>query len=37
LTSLLPEFQGKIDLIPIDLPFDAGADFSMSAAIPSIQ
>jgi adenine-specific DNA-methyltransferase len=35
LPSLLPEFAGKIDLIYIDPPFDTGADFSFSAAIPA--
>ena len=34
LPSLLPEFQGKVDLIYVDPPFDTGADFSFSAAIP---
>jgi adenine-specific DNA-methyltransferase len=34
LPSLLPEFAGKVDLIYIDPPFDTGADFSFSAAIP---
>ena len=29
LTSLLDEYQGKIDLIYIDPPFDVGADFSV--------
>jgi len=31
--SLLSEFQGSIDLIYIDPPFDAGADFSMPVAV----
>src|SRR5712672_3205957 len=34
LPSLLAEFAGKIDLIYIDPPFDTGADFSFTAAIP---
>ncbi|MGA8871043.1 MAG: site-specific DNA-methyltransferase [Candidatus Acidiferrales bacterium] len=34
LPSLLPEFAGKVDLIYIDPPFDTGADFSFTAAIP---
>ncbi len=35
LPSLLPEFAGKVDLAYIDPPFDTGADFSFTAAIPS--
>jgi DNA modification methylase len=35
LPSLLPEFAGKINLIYIDPPFDTGADFSFTAAIPN--
>src|SRR5207247_2189594 len=35
LPSLLPEFSGKVNLIYIDPPFDTGADFSFSAAIPA--
>ena len=35
LPSLLPEFAGKVDLIYIDPPFDTGADFSFTAAIPA--
>ena len=31
--SLLSEFQGSIDLICIDPPFDAGADFSMPISV----
>jgi len=34
LPSLLPEFAGKVNLIYIDPPFDTGADFSYTAAIP---
>jgi DNA modification methylase len=34
LPSLLAEFAGKVDLIYIDPPFDTGADFSFTAAIP---
>jgi DNA modification methylase len=34
LPSLLPEFAGKVDLIYIDPPFDTGANFSFTAAIP---
>src|SRR6266700_6431339 len=34
LPSLLPEFVGKVNLIYIDPPFDTGADFSFTAAIP---
>ncbi len=34
LPSLLPEFAGKVNLIYIDPPFDTGADFSFTAAIP---
>ncbi len=34
LSSLLPEFAGKINLIYIDPPFDTGADFSFTATIP---
>src|SRR5437867_2049267 len=34
LPSLLPEFAGRIDLIYIDPPFDTGADFSYTTAIP---
>src|SRR3990170_4741634 len=36
LPSLLPEFAGKINLIYIDPPFDTGADFSFTAAVPEI-
>jgi DNA modification methylase len=35
LPSLLPEFAGKVDLIYIDPPFDTGADFSISTAVPN--
>src|SRR4051812_13724368 len=34
LPSLLPEFAGKVDLIYIDPPFNAGADFSYVREIP---
>src|SRR5204862_4363081 len=34
LPSLLEEFAGKVNLIYIDPPFDTGADFSFTAAIP---
>jgi adenine-specific DNA-methyltransferase len=34
LPSLLPEFAGKVDLIYIDPPFNAGADFSYVSEIP---
>ncbi len=37
LPSLLPEFAGKVNLIYIDPPFDTGADFSFTAAIPGYQ
>jgi len=33
MASLLKEFQGKVDLIYIDPPFDAGADFTMDVPI----
>ncbi|MCZ7556002.1 MAG: site-specific DNA-methyltransferase [Bacteroidia bacterium] len=33
LPSLLPEFAGKVDLIYIDPPFNAGADFTYRATI----
>src|ERR1700680_3178480 len=33
MASLLKEFQGKIDLIYIDPPFDVGADFAMDVAL----
>src|SRR5262249_48368743 len=32
--SLLSEFAGKVNLIYIDPPFDTGADFSYTAAVP---
>lgn len=35
LPSLLPEFAGQVNLIYIDPPFDTGADFSFSAAVPN--
>src|SRR4029077_666992 len=34
LPSLLPEFQGKVNLIITDPPFDTGTDFSYPASIP---
>jgi adenine specific DNA methylase Mod len=34
LPSLLPEFEGKVNLIYVDPPFDTGADFSYEAMIP---
>lgn len=34
LPSLLEEFAGKINLVYIDPPFNVGADFSFTAAIP---
>jgi adenine-specific DNA-methyltransferase len=34
LPSLLSEFAGKVNLIYIDPPFDTGADFSFTAAVP---
>jgi len=34
LSSLLPEFAGKVNLIYIDPPFDTGANFSFNATIP---
>jgi DNA modification methylase len=34
LPALLPEFAGKVNLIYIDPPFDTGADFSFTAAVP---
>src|SRR5215472_4708124 len=34
LPSLLAEFAGKVNLIYIDPPFDTGADFSFTAAVP---
>jgi DNA modification methylase len=33
IASLLKEFQGKIDLIYIDPPFDVGADFTMDLPV----
>src|ERR1700688_4368488 len=33
LPSLLPEFAGKVNLVYIDPPSDAGADFSFTAHI----
>ena len=35
IASLLEKFQGKVDLIYIDPPFDVGADFKMDVAIGS--
>lgn len=37
LPSLLPEFAGKVNLIYIDPPFDTGADFSFTAAVPEYE
>ncbi len=37
LSSLLEEFQGAVDLIYIDPPFNVGADFSYMAGIPGSQ
>jgi adenine-specific DNA-methyltransferase len=34
LPSLLPEFEGKVNLIYIDPPFNTGGDFSFTATIP---
>jgi adenine-specific DNA-methyltransferase len=34
LPSLLAEFEGKVNLIYIDPPFDSGADFSYLAEVP---
>ncbi|MCI0637721.1 MAG: hypothetical protein L0Y72_08875 [Gemmataceae bacterium] len=34
LPSLLAEFAGQVNLIYIDPPFDTGADFSFTAAVP---
>jgi DNA modification methylase len=34
LPALLPEFAGKVNLVYIDPPFDTGADFSFTAAVP---
>src|SRR5258708_14410437 len=34
LPSLLPEFEGKVNLIYIDPPFATGADFSFTANVP---
>jgi adenine-specific DNA-methyltransferase len=34
LPALLEEFAGKVNLIYIDPPFDTGADFSFTAAVP---
>jgi adenine-specific DNA-methyltransferase len=34
LSSLQAEFAGKVNLIYIDPPFDTGADFSFTAAVP---
>ena len=35
LPSLLPEFEGRINLIYIDPPFNTGGDFSFTATIPA--
>src|ERR1700687_6473682 len=37
LPSLLPEFATKVNLIYIDPPFDTGADFSFTAAVPTVD
>ena len=37
LPSLLPEFAGKVDLIYIDPPFNTGANFSFTAAVPESE
>lgn len=37
LPSLLPEFAGKVNLIYIDPPFDTGADFSFTTAVPQLS
>jgi adenine-specific DNA-methyltransferase len=37
LPSLLPEFAGKVDLIYIDPPFNAGSDFSFTTSIPGTE
>lgn len=37
MASLLAEFKGKIDLIYIDPPFDAGADFTMKVEVGEIS
>jgi adenine-specific DNA-methyltransferase len=37
LPSLLPEFAGKVDLIYIDPPFNAGSDFSFTTSIPDTE
>ncbi len=34
LPALLDEFAGKVNVIYIDPPFDTGADFSFTAAVP---
>ena len=34
LPSLLPELNGKVDLVYIDPPFNTGADFSFLASVP---
>ncbi len=34
LSSLLPEFSGRVKLIYIDPPFDTGTDFSFIASVP---
>ncbi|MDM7988093.1 MAG: site-specific DNA-methyltransferase [Smithella sp.] len=34
LPSLLPEFAGKVNIIYIDPPFETGANFSYTAAVP---
>jgi adenine-specific DNA-methyltransferase len=37
LPSLISEFSGRVDLVYIDPPFDTGADFSYTAAIPVVN
>jgi DNA modification methylase len=37
MSSLLPEFEGKIDLIYIDPPFATGADFSINIKVGDLE
>lgn len=37
MTSLLPEFAGKISLIYIDPPFATGADFSINIKMGDLE
>ncbi|HXF48686.1 MAG TPA: site-specific DNA-methyltransferase, partial [Verrucomicrobiae bacterium] len=37
LPSLLPDFEGKVNLIYIDPPFDTGQDFSFVSTIPEFD